>query len=74
MLNVGFAVLLVSVGLGVGFGLPWLSVRRERRNDREREHAIELLRHREIVADYEATIHAYRQFVHDDPELTMTAR
>jgi hypothetical protein len=70
MLNVSFAVLLVVVGPGVGFGLPWLSVHRERRHDRE----VELLGRGEMVADYEATLHANHRFVQDDPELTMTAR
>ncbi len=74
MLKVGFAVLLVAVGVGVGFGLPWLSVHRGRRLDRERQLAEELLRRRDVIADYEATILAYRQFVQDDPELSMTAR
>jgi hypothetical protein len=74
MLNVGFIAVLVGVGVGLGLGLPRLSARRGRREEREREHAAELLRHREIIADYEATILAYRRFVHDDPELSMTSR
>jgi len=74
MFIVGYSVLLVGVGVALGAGLPRLSVRRDRRRARDRSHAAELLRHRAIVADYEATIRAYRQFVQDDPELSMSAR
>jgi hypothetical protein len=74
MLNVGVTVVLVEVGVAVGFALAWFSVHRGRRHDRDSGLAIELLRQREVIADYEATIHAYRQFVHDDPELSLTSR
>ena len=74
MLTVCLSVLLVCLGVGIGFGLPLLSVRREQRQGVQRGYAAERRRHEAIVADYEATIEAYRQFVKDDPELSMTSR
>jgi hypothetical protein len=73
MLSVYFSVLLVSCGLALGFGLPWLSVHFERARQRERDHVAELERQRALIADYEATIRAYREFVQHDPELALTA-
>ena len=74
MLSVYFTVMLVSCGLAAGLGLPWLSVHLERARQRERDHVAELYRQRAIIADYEATIKAYRQFVQNDPELALTSR
>ncbi len=71
MLSVGFTVVVVGVGVGLVVGLSTRSVRRAQQ---EHDRVTELLRHREVIADYEATIRAYRQFVHDDPELTLTSR
>jgi hypothetical protein len=59
--------------LALGLGLPWLSVHLERARQRERDHVTELERQRALITDYEATIEAYRQFVQNDPELTLTA-
>jgi hypothetical protein len=73
MLSVYFLVLLVSCGLALGLGLPWLSVHLERARQRERGHVAELDRQRALLADYEATIKAYRLFVQNDPELALTA-
>lgn len=73
MISVYFFVLLVSCGLALGLGLPWLSVHLERARQRERENVAELSRQRALIADYESTIEAYRQFVHNDPELALTA-
>ena len=72
MLSVGFTVVVVGVGVGLLVGLSTRSVRRAQQQEHDR--VTELLRHREVIADYEATIRAYRQFVHDDPELTLTSR
>jgi hypothetical protein len=52
----------------------WSSRSLRRARQQEHERVTELLRHREVIADYEATILAYRQFVRDDPELTLTSR
>jgi hypothetical protein len=46
----------------------------ERARQREREHVAELSRQRDLIADYEATIKAYRLFVQNDPELALTAQ
>lgn len=73
MLSVYFSVLLVGCGLALGFGLPWLSVHLERARQREGDHVAELYRQRDLIADYEATIKAYRQFAQNDPELALTA-
>lgn len=73
MLSVYFFVLLVGCALALGLGLPWLSVRLERTRQRERDHVAELDRQRALIADYEATIAAYRKFVQSDPELALTA-
>lgn len=73
MLSVYFSVLLVICGLALGFGLPWLSVHLEQVRQRERDHVAELSRQRALIADYQATITAYRQFVQDDSELALTA-
>jgi hypothetical protein len=74
MFSVYFSVLLVSCGLAFGLGLPWLSVHLERARQRERDDVAELYRQRALIADYEATIKAYREFVQSDPELALTAR
>jgi hypothetical protein len=74
MSTIGVTVVLAAVGAGLGVVVPRLSLQRSRARARERELTTELRRHREIIADYEATIRAYRQFVHDDPELALTSR
>ncbi|HVA70605.1 MAG TPA: hypothetical protein VNF08_04695 [Acidimicrobiales bacterium] len=74
MLSVYFSVLLVSCGLALGLGLPWLSVHLERARQREREHVAELSRQRALIAEHEATIKAYRQFVRNDPEPALSAK
>ena len=74
MLSVYFTVMLVSCGLAAGLGLPWLSVHLDRTRQRDRDHVAELYRQRALIADYEATIQAYRQFVQNDPELALTSR
>lgn len=74
MLSVYFSVLLISCGLALGLGLPWLSLHLERTRQREQDHVAELYRQKAIIADYEATIKAYRQFVQTDPELALSAR
>ena len=74
MLSVYFAVMLVSCGLAAGLGLSWLSVHLERVRQRERDHVAELYRQRALIADYEATIKAYRKFVQNDPVLALTSR
>lgn len=50
-----------------------LSVNLEQARQRERVLLAELERQRALIADYEATIKAYRQFVKNDPELALTA-
>jgi type II secretory pathway pseudopilin PulG len=74
MLTVSFSVALVCLGVTAAVGLPLLGRHLVDRQQREREQEAELLRQREVIADYEATIHAYRQFVKSDPELSLTAR
>jgi hypothetical protein len=74
MLTVCFSALLVTLGVTVGLGVPLLLVRREERSRTQRAHNLELARQRAIIADYEATIDAYRQFVQQDPELSLTSR
>jgi hypothetical protein len=49
-------------------------VHHERRSRSQRAHALELARQRAIIADYEATIDAYRQYVQQDPDLSVTLR
>ena len=70
MLTVGVSVLLVTVGLG----LPLVALHFEQRSRTQRAYALELDRQRAIIADYEATINAYRRFVQQDPELSLTSR
>jgi hypothetical protein len=74
VINVYVCVLLVSCGLALGLGLPGLSVHPERARQREREHVAELSRQRALLAGYETTIKAYRQFVPNDPELALSAK
>ena len=74
MLSVYFTILLVGCGLAIGLGFPWLSMHLERARQRERDHVAELYHQRALIADYEATINAYRQFVQSDPELALTSR
>ena len=71
MSSVNVPVLLV-IGVVLGVGLP-LVRRAERLRQRERADAAEHRRQRQMIADYEATITAYRRFVQDDPELSATA-
>jgi hypothetical protein len=74
MLSVYFSVLLILCAVSVCLGLPWLSLHLEEIRERENEHVIELLRQRQIIADYEATIDAYRKVVREDPEFALTNR
>lgn len=74
MLTVCFSVLLVCLSVTVGFGLPLIGAHLEMRNRREMVYANELLRQRELIADYEATIDAYRQYAQNDPELSGASR
>jgi hypothetical protein len=74
MLTVCFSVLLVGLGVTMGLGLPNIGVRRETMDGCEELLAAELLRQREIIADYEATIHAYRVYAQNDPELAGVSR
>ena len=64
-------IVALSVALAIGLTLIGLHFELMRRS--EQRHAEELLRHQAVIADYEATINAYRQFVQSDPELQMAA-
>jgi hypothetical protein len=74
MISVSFSVLLVTLGVTVGLGVPLLAAHLEQRSRTQRAYDLELARQRAIIADYEATIDAYRQFVQHDPELSLTSR
>jgi hypothetical protein len=74
MLTVGSSVLLVTLGVSVGLGLPLVALYFEQRLRTQHAYALELTRQRAIIADYEATIDAYRQFVQQDSELSLTSR
>jgi hypothetical protein len=74
MLTVCLSAVLVTLGVTVGLGVPLLAAHLEHRSRSQRAHNLELARQRAIIADYEATIDAYRQFVQQDPELSLTAR
>ncbi len=65
-------VLLVGFGVVVGVGLPLL-LRAVRLRQPDRAYATEHRNQRQMIADYEATVDAYRRFAQDDPELTATA-
>ncbi len=69
MLTVYFSVLVVGLGVSVALGLPFLQTRRDMRERREAALNAELSRQAEIIADYEATIDAYRLYAQSDPEL-----
>ncbi len=74
MLTVGLPALLVTLGVTVGLGLALATAHFEHRSRTQRAHDLELARQRTLIADYEATIDAYRQFVQQDPELFLTLR
>ncbi len=74
MLTVCFSALLVTLGVTVGLGVPLLAVHLEQRSRTQRAHHLQLARQRAIIADYEATIDAYRQIVQHDPELALSSR
>jgi len=74
MLTVYFSVLVVGLGVTVAVGLPLIGVRHEMRERREEALSEELLRQRKIIADYEATIDAYRLYAQSDPELSGASR
>ena len=69
MLTVYLSVLVVGLGVSVALGLPFLQTRRHMRERREAALNAELSRQAEIIADYEATIDAYRLYAQSDPEL-----
>ena len=48
-------------------------VRADRGRQRDRANVAEHRRKGQMIADYEATIDAYRRFAQDDPELSATA-
>ena len=70
MLTVYFSVLVVGLGVSVALGLPLMETRREMRERHEQALSAELSRQAEIIADYEATIDAYRLYAQSDPELS----
>lgn len=74
MLTVGLSLLLVDLGVSVGLGLPLIGAHRAMEDRRELALAEELHRQREVIADYEATIHAYRLYAQNDPELSEASR
>ncbi|MCU1364063.1 MAG: hypothetical protein JWM55_1891 [Acidimicrobiaceae bacterium] len=74
MLTVSFSVAVVCLGVISAVCLPRLGRHLKSRGQRGRTQEAELLRQCEVIADYEATIDAYRQFVKSDPELSLTAR
>ena len=75
MLTVCFSALLVTLGVTVGLGVPLsCGALRATFAHPNATHHLELDRQRAIIADYEATIDAYRQFVQHDPELSLTSR
>jgi len=74
MLTVCFSALLVTLGVAVGLGVPLFVAHLDDRSRTQRAHDLELARQRAVIADYEATIDAYRQFVQQDPELSLTSR
>ena len=69
MLTVYFSVVVVGLGAAVAIGVPLLETRRQARDLREQALSAELSRQRAIIADYEATIEAYRLYAQNDPEL-----
>lgn len=59
MLAPGFE-LLVTIAVCVGVGMAQLLVHFQQRDIHERQLAAKVDHHREVVADYEATVHTYR--------------
>ncbi|MHB8378975.1 MAG: hypothetical protein ACYDB2_03525 [Acidimicrobiales bacterium] len=70
MLTLYFSVVVVGLGVTVALGVPYLEARRALRDQREQALSAELARQRAVIADYEATIEAYRRYAQHDPELT----
>ena len=68
------SVAAICLGVTAAVSLPLLGRRLRDRRQQARDQEAELLRQRGIIADYEATIYAYRQFVKSDPELSLTSR
>jgi Na+/H+ antiporter NhaB len=63
-----FGALLVIVAVCVGVGMPLLAVHFQQREVHERELAAEIDHHRDVVADYEATVDTYRAVTQLEPE------
>ncbi|HUY15945.1 MAG TPA: hypothetical protein VMV11_00140 [Acidimicrobiales bacterium] len=74
MLTLYFSVVVVGLGVTVALGVPFLTTRRELRGRREQALSAELARQRAVIADYEATIEAYRLYAQHDPELAGSSR
>ena len=65
---------IVALSVALGIGLTLISLHFELMRRSEQRHAEELLHQQAIITDYEATINAYRQFVHSDPDLALTVK
>jgi hypothetical protein len=61
MLVAAFGALLASIGVGVAVGAPLIGIQLERQAQLRREHEAALVVQREVIADNELTIAAYRE-------------
>ncbi|HTT59190.1 MAG TPA: hypothetical protein VMF33_04015 [Acidimicrobiales bacterium] len=68
MFAASFGAVLVILALCVGVGLPLLAVHFQQREIHERELKEELDHKQAVVADYEATVDAYREVTQLEPE------
>jgi hypothetical protein len=68
MFAASFGALLVIVAVCVGVGLPLLAVHFQQREVHEQQLKEEIGFQRDVVADYEATVDAYRDVTQLDPE------
>jgi uncharacterized membrane-anchored protein YhcB (DUF1043 family) len=68
MFAASFGALLIIIAVCVGVGLPLLAVHFQQREVHERQLKDEIDRKQEVVADYEATVDAYREVTQLEPE------
>jgi hypothetical protein len=68
------SALIVTLGVAVGVGVPFLAAHLEATHARQREHDEALAAQREVLLDYEAELDAYRQLLSEEPSLATSSR
>lgn len=73
MLTAIFLILLLTLVVAQGVGLPWLGLHLELTHQRQRRHVSELARRIPMIGEGDTTTHPYRQLSSRDAEFSLTS-